>query len=113
MERCEVIVVGAGPAGLAVGAALRHEGIEPTLIEQGPTVGWSWHGHYDRLHLHTVKQHSGLPYKPFPADVPRYPSRAQVIQYLEDYAKAFDLAPRFGERVRRAGCRKSCATESP
>jgi indole-3-pyruvate monooxygenase len=100
-ERCAVVVVGAGPAGLAVAACLRRRGVTPTLIEQGHSVGWSWRGHYDRLHLHTVKQHSGLPYSPFPADVPRYPSRDQVVAYLETYARRFGLAPCFGQRVLR------------
>src|SRR5690349_10157982 len=98
---CDVIVVGAGPAGLAVGACLRRLGLEPTILERGTAAGWSWHGHYDRLHLHTVKDHSALPYHPFPAGVPRYPSRQEVITYLEGYATTFDLKPRFGEDVRR------------
>jgi indole-3-pyruvate monooxygenase len=96
-----VLIVGAGPAGLAVGACLQRRGLTPLLIEQGETVGWSWHHHYARLRLHTVKQYSGLPYFPFPAEFPRYPTRAQVIEYLERYARQFALQPRFGERVQR------------
>jgi glycine/D-amino acid oxidase-like deaminating enzyme len=98
---CDVLVIGAGPAGLAAGAALRRVGIEPTLVERGQAVGWAWHGNYDRLRLHTVKKHSALPYLPFPVEAPRYPSRLEVIAYLETYARAFNLAPRFGEDVQR------------
>ena len=98
---CDVLVIGAGPAGLAAGAALRRAGLEPTLVERGEAVGWSWRGHYDRLRLHTVKEHSALPFLPFADGVPRYPSRLEVIAYLEAYARRFDLEPRFGEEVRR------------
>ena len=62
-------------------------------------MGVAWRGHYERLHLHTAKAHSGLPFLPFPKDFPRYPSRLQVIAYLEAYARHFELQPRFGQRV--------------
>ncbi|HYL72520.1 MAG TPA: NAD(P)/FAD-dependent oxidoreductase, partial [Candidatus Dormibacteraeota bacterium] len=96
------IVVGAGPAGLAVAASLARHGISCLLLEQGTAVGTTWRGHYDRLHLHTDKARSSLPFLPFPRSCPRYPSRQQVIDYLEDYARGFGLQPRFGEKVRAA-----------
>jgi choline dehydrogenase-like flavoprotein len=64
--------VGAGPAGLAVGACLRKAGVNFTILERGDKVASSWHRHYERLHLHRVKQLSSLPYLPFPTDYPRY-----------------------------------------
>ena len=70
--------MGAGPAGLASAACLTRRGIQVTVLEAGASTGNSWRNHYDRLHLHTVKQHSSLPGLPFPDDVGRYPSRAQV-----------------------------------
>ncbi len=93
------IIVGAGPAGLAVGACLKQTGIPYLILEQSYMVGAAWHRHYDRLHLHTDKAHSALPFVPFPRDYPRYPSRLQVIHYLEAYAQAFQLEPRFGQQV--------------
>jgi cation diffusion facilitator CzcD-associated flavoprotein CzcO len=93
------IVVGAGPAGLAVGACLKHAGIPCILLEQSDKVGAAWHQHYDRLHLHTDKGHSELPFASFPSDYPRYPSRLQVISYLEAYARRFQLEIRFGQQV--------------
>ncbi|HEY6895555.1 MAG TPA: NAD(P)/FAD-dependent oxidoreductase [Rhodanobacteraceae bacterium] len=104
----ETLIVGAGPAGLAVGAALRRAGLPFEIIEQGDAVGASWRRHYDRLRLHTPKETSALPFVPFPKSAPRYPSRDEVIAYLDGYAQTFDLAPLFGvEAVRceRAGDR--------
>jgi indole-3-pyruvate monooxygenase len=98
-EVVNTIVIGAGPAGLAVGACLKQAGVSFIILEQADTVGSAWHRHYDRLHLHTAKAFSELPYVPFPNDYPRYPSRLQVVQYLEAYAQQFQLAPRFGQQV--------------
>ncbi len=95
----DVVVVGSGPAGLAVGACLRRAGIDFLLLEKDQALAPSWRRHYDRLHLHTDRNHSGLPYLPMPRSYPRYPSRTQVIEYLEAYANAFSLVPRFGEEV--------------
>jgi cation diffusion facilitator CzcD-associated flavoprotein CzcO len=95
----EVAIIGAGPAGLAVGASLRRRHIPFEIFERSDRVAPAWHHHYQRLHLHTPKGSSGLPYKPFPADHPRYPSRQQLVDYLEDYAAAFELRPHFGEAV--------------
>jgi cation diffusion facilitator CzcD-associated flavoprotein CzcO len=71
------------------------------LLEGESSVGASWRRHYDRLHLHTVKEHSHLPGTPFGGDLERYPSREQVVAYLEAYAARFALAARTGEAVRR------------
>ena len=95
------IVVGAGPAGLATAAGLKRRGIDATILEAGSGVGTSWRSHYRRLHLHTVKEHSSLPGLPFADDIPRYPSRTDLIGYLEAYAAHFGIAPRTDERVRR------------
>ncbi len=95
----DVAVVGSGPAGLAVAACLRRAGVDFVLLEKEAVLAPSWRRHYQRLHLHTDRSHSGLPYFPMPRTYPRYPSRLQVIEYLEAYAKAFSLAPRFGEEV--------------
>ena len=102
MDDGDAIIVGAGPAGLAVAAALRRKNVAFEILERNDTVGSSWRHHYDRLRLHTPKAHSALPFRPFPRDFPRYPSRDQVVEYLDDYARALELRPTFGVEVRCA-----------
>jgi indole-3-pyruvate monooxygenase len=93
------IIVGAGPAGLAVAACLVRASVSFTVLEQQQSVAASWRGHYDRLHLHTNKGTSALPFMPFPRDYPRYPSRDQMIDYIETYARTFSIEPKFNEEV--------------
>jgi hypothetical protein len=87
----ETVIIGAGPAGLACAAALRARGCRSIILEAANRLGASWRRHYDRLHLHTDKSHSALPGRPMPAGYPKYPSRLQVIDYLESYARANNL----------------------
>lgn len=93
------LVIGAGPAGLAAAACLKMRGIHCVVLEQSHEIGASWRRHYDRLHLHTAARHSALPGLGFPSGTPRYPSRAQMIDYLGLYADRFGIAPRLGEEV--------------
>lgn len=99
IARTEALVIGAGPAGLALGACLQLAAVPFLILERGDRVGPVWHRHYDRLHLHTPRSTSSLPHLPLPRSFPRYPSRAQVIAYLEEYAAHFGLAPLFREEV--------------
>jgi indole-3-pyruvate monooxygenase len=98
-----VVIVGAGPAGLATAGCLKQRGIEALVLEAGPSLANSWRNHYDRLHLHTVKQQSQLPGLPFAKELPRYVSRADFVAYLESYAARFSITPRTTEAVRRIG----------
>ena len=92
-------MVGAGPAGLAVGACLQREGVPFVVLERAEAVGSRWRSHYDRLHLHTDKKRSALPHRPFPLGTPQYPSRQEVITYLEEYAHHFRLPIQFGQEA--------------
>jgi cation diffusion facilitator CzcD-associated flavoprotein CzcO len=98
-ESAIVVIVGASAAGLATAACLKRSGVDYILLEQSGNVAASWRGHYNRLHLHTNRSLSGLPHHPMPRSYPRYPSRDQVVAYLEEYASALDLKPRFNQRV--------------
>jgi len=99
-ETTSVVIVGAGPAGLAAGACLRKAGVDFIILERADQIAPAWRRHYERLHLHTVKRFSSLPFLPFPKDYPRYVPRRQMVDYLDSYARTFNLQPRFGETVR-------------
>ncbi len=96
-----VVVVGAGPAGLATGYYLQQKKIPYTILEKH-SVGYAWQNHYDSLRLHTLKQVSALPGLPMPKTYPRFPSRQQVLQYLRDYAEHFHLIIKEGVQVQEA-----------
>ena len=96
---CDAIIIGAGPAGLATAAALKARGLNAAILEKADAVGAVWRRHYDRLHLHTDRARSGLPGLAMPKAYGRYPSRAQVVEYLEAYAAKFALKPVFNAAV--------------
>jgi cation diffusion facilitator CzcD-associated flavoprotein CzcO len=100
MQSEDILVIGAGPAGLATSACLRREGLAHTVLERDGEIAGAWRRHYDRLHLHTTKTYSGLPMMPWPKAAPRYPSREQVVQYLQAYAAEHHVSPRLGIAVR-------------
>lgn len=100
--RHDTLIVGAGPAGLAIAGRMRKKGLPFHLLEAKDSVGFSWQNHYERVHLHTLKQYSHLPHLPFPAGTPRYVPRQQVAQYLADYAAHFDIQPAFNQAVASA-----------
>ena len=95
----ETIIVGAGPAGLACAAAMSQRGQSSLVLEKSGNIAAAWRRHYERLHLHTHRRHSGLPGRPMPRTFPKYPSRLQVIEYLEDYARSYNIEIRFRREV--------------
>ncbi len=97
----DVVVIGAGPAGLATGAALQRAGVRPLIVDRADAVGASWRGHYDRLHLHTVRALSHLPGLRISAAEGRWVSRDGVVSYLERYAAHHRLQIRTGVEVTR------------
>ncbi|XP_028765606.1 probable indole-3-pyruvate monooxygenase YUCCA5 [Neltuma alba] len=97
------VIVGAGPSGLATAACLREQGVPSMVLEKADCIASLWqHRTYDRLKLHLPKQFCQLPKLPFPEHYPEYPTKRQFIDYLESYAKHFDINPRFNECVQSA-----------
>ncbi|MEM7374845.1 MAG: NAD(P)/FAD-dependent oxidoreductase [Bacteroidota bacterium] len=93
------LIIGAGPAGLATAGRLRHRGVDFEVLEQTDKIAWSWHNHYDRLCLHTVKELSHLPHLPFPEEYPRYVPKDMLATYYEQYAEHFSITPHFNQEV--------------
>ncbi|MFH8639104.1 flavin-containing monooxygenase [Streptomyces goshikiensis] len=96
-----VYVIGAGPGGLAVAAALRARGVRAVVVEKSDGVGASWRGHYARLHLHTTRRLSALPGLAIPRRFGRWVSRDDVVRYLEKYAEFHELELVTGVEVTR------------
>ncbi|GAA3506074.1 flavin-containing monooxygenase [Streptomyces albogriseolus] len=96
-----VYVVGGGPGGLSVAYALRARGVRAVVLERSERIGDSWRRHYDRLHLHTTRRRSALPGLPMPRRFGRWPSRDDVVRYLEKYAEHHRLEIVTGVEVSR------------
>ena len=101
MKQANTIIVGASISGLASAACLQKHGIEYIIIEKTNSIGTPWRNHYRRLHLHTNKRISNLPFKKFASAIPRYPSRQQVVDYLDDYQKEHMINPIFNTEAAR------------
>jgi cation diffusion facilitator CzcD-associated flavoprotein CzcO len=96
-----VAVIGAGPAGLAVAAELEHAGVPAVVLEREDAVGAAWRGRYDRLRLNTCRLTSKLPRARYAKGTALFPTRDQMVGYLEDYTKHNKLDVRLGTRVER------------
>lgn len=99
MTEHEVVIVGAGPAGLAAAAELRRGGVRSVVLERGDAIGASWRGRYDRLRLNTCRWTSRLPGFRYPRGTGLFPSRDEMVGYLEQYARRNELDVRLGSRV--------------
>jgi putative flavoprotein involved in K+ transport len=96
----EVVVVGAGQAGLAMGYFLRRQGRRFVILERAGQVGPAWRERWDSLTLFTPRRYSGLPGLPFPGAPDGYPTRDEVIAYLERYAENFELPIELNSEVK-------------
>src|SRR4051795_9401978 len=96
-----VIVVGGGPAGLAVAAELKRTGVPAIVLDKSDAVGASWRDRYDRLRLNSARPFSTLPGARFPRGTDVFPSRDDVVRYLRDYVARHALDVRLGVTVER------------
>jgi putative flavoprotein involved in K+ transport len=97
-----VVVCGAGVAGLGAAASLRRAGLDAVILECSDRVGASWRSRYPALRLNTTGWMSTMP--GYRASVRRYgefPSRDDWVRYLEDYSAHHGLEVRFDTEVRR------------
>ncbi len=90
-DQFDVVVIGAGQAGLAIGYFLARQGRRFTILEGSDSIGAAWRGRWDSLVLFTPRRYDSLPGLPFPGDPDGYPGRDEVIDYLENYASTFEL----------------------
>jgi putative flavoprotein involved in K+ transport len=99
-ERYDVVVIGAGQAGLAIGHFLGKQGRRFTILEAADSVGSAWRSRWDSLVLFTPRRYDALPGLAFPGDPDGYPTRDEVTAYLELYADRFGLPIALSSPVR-------------
>jgi putative flavoprotein involved in K+ transport len=87
----DVAVVGAGQAGLAIGYHLTRQGRHFVILDRADSVGAAWRNRWDSLVLFTPRRYDSLPGLPFPGDPEGYPTRDEVVAYLEHYTETFAL----------------------
>ena len=87
----DVAVIGAGQAGLAIGYFLARQGRRFVILDAGDSIAAAWRARWDSLVLFTPRRYNSLPGLAFPADPDGYPTRDEVIAYLERYAETFKL----------------------
>ncbi|GAB3855319.1 NAD(P)/FAD-dependent oxidoreductase [Nocardioides maradonensis] len=93
----DTVVIGAGQAGLAMGYRLRRTGRSFVILDGDERIGDCWRRRYDSLRLFSLPRYASLPGWRIP--VRGYATRDQFADYLEAYARRFELPVRCGERV--------------
>ncbi|MGL4609540.1 MAG: flavin-containing monooxygenase [Trueperaceae bacterium] len=99
-KQINTVIVGAGPAGLAVAACLRQKEQDFVLLEQNEKLAHVWHTFYDAMHIHTDRSGTNLPHLNMSRDYPKYPSRDQMLKYFHNYASHFEIKPEFNQTVK-------------
>ncbi len=101
----EVVVIGAGQAGLAMGYFLAQQGRRFLIVDSARSIGAAWRTRWDSLTLFTPRRYDALPGLDFPGDADGYPMRDEVIAYLESYAESFELPIALDNGVRSVSAR--------
>jgi putative flavoprotein involved in K+ transport len=100
-ERFAVAVIGGGQAGLAIGYFLGRQGRRFVILERADSIGSAWRERWESLTLFTPRRYSALPGLPFPGDPDGYPTRDEVIAYLESYAETLELPVELNSEVKK------------
>jgi len=105
IERVNTVVVGGGQAGLSVGYHLKRWGVPFVILDGSQRIGDAWRSRWDSLRLFTPALFDGLDGMPFPAPPFYFPTKDEMADYLETYARTFSLPVRLGVRVERVSRR--------
>jgi putative flavoprotein involved in K+ transport len=100
-QHLDVAVIGGGQTGLAIGHFLKRQGQRFVILERASRLAPAWHERWESLTLFTPRRYSALPGLPFPGDPDGYPTRDDVIRYLERYAETFDLPVELSSNVKQ------------
>ena len=96
----DVLIIGAGSAGLALAFRLKNLGVTPDIIDEAPEIASSWRGRHEQLSLNTHKKISDIPGLKISAAFPDFPSRDQYVEYMEEYEKFLNIPIKFNTTAR-------------
>ena len=102
------VVIGGSQAGLAVGYYLKQRDLPFVILDENDRIGDAWRKRWDSLRLFTPGRYNGLPGMPCPGRPWAYPTKDEIADYLQAYARAFELPVRTGvtvDRLSKAGDR--------
>ena len=100
-EHFHTIVIGGGQAGLVAGYHLQQRKVPFVILDANDNIGDAWRNRWDSLRLFTPARYIDLPGLPYPGRRDSFPTKEQMANYLEVYAKRFNLPVRTGMRVTR------------
>jgi putative flavoprotein involved in K+ transport len=100
-EGVEVLVIGGGQAGLAMGRQLDERGVTFVIADANPEIGHTWRSRWHSLTLFTAGQYNNLPGMEFPAAGDSYPGKDEVADFLQTYVERFELPVRLNTTVTR------------
>jgi putative flavoprotein involved in K+ transport len=100
-KHVQTLVIGGGQAGLAVGYHLAQRGLPFVIVDANQQVGDAWRNRWDSLRLFTPNRFNGLPGMPYPGPRWGFAGKDEFADYLEGYAKEFDLPVQTGVRVEK------------
>ncbi len=97
----DVLVIGAGPAGIASAYALKQAGISYKVIDRADKIGSTWASLYPSLTLNTSRYFSHMPGKPFPLSYGIFPTGKQYHDYLTGFVNEHNFNIHLGISVNR------------
>src|SRR5215203_3750326 len=98
-EYVGTLVIGGGQAGLVTGYYLSRRGLPYAIVDANDRIGDAWRNRWDSLRLFTPNRLNGLPGMPFPGYHWGFPSKDEMADYLESYARRFDIRVETGVKV--------------
>ncbi len=87
----DVVIVGGGQGGIALGARLRQLGVPTLIVERNARPGDSWRNRYKSLCLHDPVWYDHLPYIKFPDNWPVFSPKDKIADWLEMYTRVMEL----------------------